>query len=161
MPDGFDEVVKIFGDPRPMLTPDGTLPPAEADRWERLILWRGVLRRALPIDGGGRKTIFRAHRLLVDLFEDAFDEIDRLGLTPLIHSFDGIYNFRRVRGAPTKLSLHAFGAALDLNASTNPLGGSGDMDLRIVDVFRARGFVWGGDFEDRKDPMHFQYAKNC
>jgi hypothetical protein len=54
--------------------------------------------------------------------------------------------------------LHAFGAAIDLNAAANPLGEQGSMDSRVIEVFEHFGFFWGGRFHGRPDPMHFQYA---
>jgi hypothetical protein len=159
VPNGWDEVVATFGDPGPYLSPDGSMTDDSKSAWERKTLARGTL--PYPVSLGpnaGEKTDFYAHRLLVDVFVGVFREIDRLGLRPAIHSWDGVYNFRPIRGTTRHLSLHAFGAAIDLNASTNPLGGSGDMDPRIIDVFRHFGFFWGGDFHGRSDPMHFQYA---
>jgi hypothetical protein len=32
------------------------------------------------------------------------------------------------------------------------------MNLQVVAVFEHFGFLWGGDFRGRPDPMHFQYA---
>src|SRR5947208_1262952 len=79
------------------------------------------------------------------------------GLRSAIKTWDGTFAFRAIRGE-THLSVHAFGAAIDLNAGTNPLGGPGDMSPDVIAVFQHFGFLWGGDFHVRKDPMHFQYA---
>ena len=72
-------------------------------------------------------------------------------------TFDGCFNNRPQKGG-TKLSTHAWGISVDLNAATNALGTSGDMDARVVEIFKEEGFVWGGEF-GRPDPMHFQYAR--
>jgi hypothetical protein len=32
------------------------------------------------------------------------------------------------------------------------------MDPDVVAIFQHFGFLWGGEFHLRKDPMHFQYA---
>ena len=56
------------------------------------------------------------------------------------------------------LSTHAFGIAIDLNNhkacwQCNPE----TQHPFIVEAFKERGFVWGGDFpEPYIDPMHFQ-----
>jgi hypothetical protein len=160
-PDGFEAIIATFGDPRPLLT-NGSLSPDNEIIWERQTLARGqfpfplALKRDDPSAGVARS--FQAHRRLVSVFEAVFAEIARVGLADAIHSYHGIYAFRPIRGINARLSLHAFGAAIDLNADTNPLGGDGDMNPDVVAVFKHFGFRWGGDFAGRKDPMHFQYA---
>lgn len=157
-PNGFQEIIATFGDPRPLVEPDGTMTPANLVRWERQILAPCPLPFTLRIGGGGGTIrAFQCHRLLVGVFEAVFDELDRTGKADGIRTWDGTFAFRPIRG-DTHLSVHAFGAAIDLNAATNPLGGPGDMDPGIVAVFQHFGFLWGGDFHSRRDPMHFQYA---
>jgi len=77
-----------------------------------------------------------------------------------VSHFSGSYNYRPVRGS-SRLSCHAFGAALDFDAERLPLGTgvpSSEMPQEVVDAFKAEGFFWGGDYRGRKDPMHFQLA---
>lgn len=80
----------------------------------------------------------------------------------LVHvgHFSGSYNYRPVRGS-SRLSCHAFGAAVDFDAEHLPLAQpvpSSAMPQSVVDAFKAQGFFWGGDYRGRKDPMHFQLA---
>lgn len=159
VPNGFNEIIATFGDPRPLLEPNGTITPMNLDRWERQILALCPLPFALAVGDGGGETIrsFHCHQLLVGVFEAVFDELDRRNLRGAIRTWDGTFAFRAIRG-DTHLSVHAFGAAIDLNAKTNPLGGPGDMSPDVVAVFQHFGFLWGGNFHGRKDPMHFQYA---
>jgi hypothetical protein len=159
VPHGFDEVIQTFGDPRPLLGADGTITPENEKIWIRRTLARGTLPFPIPIPGGGVKQRFLAHHLLVGVFEATFREIARRGLRGEVASWGGIYNFRPIRGR-RRLSLHAFGAAIDLNPETNRLGTEGDLSPAIVEVFEHFGFVWGGRFR-RRDPMHFQYARGC
>jgi D-alanyl-D-alanine carboxypeptidase/Putative peptidoglycan binding domain len=161
VPDGFDQIVATFGDPRPLMEADGTISHDAELRWQRQVLATGVLPFPIPLstDGStpGVKKKFSAHRKLVSTFVAVFTEIDRLGLRGQIRSWGGIYNFRAIRGAH-HLSLHAFGIALDLNPESNRLGEEGDMSADVVAVFEHFGFFWGGNFRGRPDPMHFQYA---
>ena len=76
-----------------------------------------------------------------------------------LHLYGGAYNFRLMRGG-TRLSMHAYGAAIDLDPSNNPLGkgwepGQGMIDMRVVKVFEDAGWVWGGRWH-RPDCQHFQ-----
>jgi hypothetical protein len=56
------------------------------------------------------------------------------------------------------LSLHTWGMAVDLNVPGNLRGTTGEMDRRVVAVFKKWGFAWGGDWS-YTDPMHFEMAK--
>jgi hypothetical protein len=63
---------------------------------------------------------------------------------------------KRVNG---DLSVHSWGAAVDLNADTNPLRLDGVVQTDIpplwVAEFEKRGFTWGGRWA-KPDSMHFQ-----
>jgi len=77
-----------------------------------------------------------------------------------MHLYGGGYNFRRISGS-AQLSLHSYGAAIDLDPDHNPLGkpwqpGTGMMPEPVVALFEAAGWKWGGRFNHRKDCMHFQ-----
>jgi hypothetical protein len=50
VPDGFEAVVRIFGDPRPLLSADGALLGANRARWEQDTLARGTLPFPIPLD---------------------------------------------------------------------------------------------------------------
>jgi hypothetical protein len=67
-----------------------------------------------------------------------------------------------VRGTTDKLSNHSSGTAIDLNASKHPLGKAGTFPAEKVPMIQALakkyGLVWGGDYRNRKDEMHFEIA---
>lgn len=72
------------------------------------------------------------------------------------------YCFRMVRGSTDKLSNHSSGTAIDLNATRHPLGKIGTFPNEKVPMIRALakkyGLIWGGDYKNRKDEMHFEIA---
>jgi len=77
-----------------------------------------------------------------------------------MHLTGGVYNFRAISGT-SRLSLHSYGAAIDLDPERNPLGkawdeNAGMMPMEVVDIFASAGWKWGGRFNGRKDCMHFQ-----
>jgi len=77
-----------------------------------------------------------------------------------VKNFSGSYNYRPIRGS-SRLSCHAFGAAIDFDAENLPLSkpvAITDMPQVVVECFKSAGFFWGGDYTGRKDPMHFQLA---
>ena len=82
----------------------------------------------------------------------------------------GGYNCRYISGS-TSWSLHAWGAAIDTNSATNPMGqnfwdGHGSdgkpYGTYLPDVWRGpypgHKFFWGLNWDSKPDPMHFQYA---
>ena len=75
------------------------------------------------------------------------------------------YAFRMVRGTTDKLSNHASGTAIDLNAAKHPLGQVGTFDPGKVPMLRALahkyGLTWGRDYKGRKDEMHYEISINA
>ena len=83
------------------------------------------------------------------------------------------FNFRVIEGT-TKLSLHSFGRAVDINPVQNPViyangviapegakylpqnKGTFTADNAIVQEFIRRGWHWGGNFDQPKDYHHFE-----
>lgn len=83
-------------------------------------------------------------------------KIDAAGVS----KYAGAYNHRMVRGSSTKWSNHAYGTAIDLNAEQNGLYAKGNMPQFVVDAFCRQGWMWGGWYQGRKDPMHFEAVDN-
>jgi len=75
--------------------------------------------------------------------------------------FGGVYNNRNKRGGTTK-SLHAWAAAIDLDADDNGFRNSwpmqSDMPMEIIEAFAREGWVSAAAFWGF-DPMHFQATK--
>jgi hypothetical protein len=87
------------------------------------------------------------------------EERRRLGLDQC----GGVYNFRTSRGS-SKLSTHAYAAAIDIDPVRNPLGkkhdaAKGMIPLPVVKIFEDAGAVWGGRWTKRPDAQHFQFAR--
>lgn len=153
-PNGWDQIVTTFGDIRKFILGDGTIDVA----WEQ-VLTAVVLPQPLPLswDFKTRVSRVRCHRVMAVPLGAVFFELHHRGLWKELHEYGGCYEFRTQRGSAEKLSLHAFGAAIDLNPSTNQQGRRGDIQPSVVAVFEAHGFTWGGRWT-RPDPMHFQFA---
>ncbi len=110
-----------------------------------------ITTEAVPILGA-----VTCNRLIFPQLRAALQEIVDLGLASEINpeEYAGCYHPRFIAGT-TKLSNHAFGLALDLNVPGNQRGTVGEMDRRVVAVFEAWGFTWGGHWR-YTDPMHFE-----
>jgi hypothetical protein len=66
--------------------------------------------------------------------------------------------FSRIVGTQLgSLSRHTWAQALDTNTVSNCQGCVPQMDCRIVRIFRAHNFAWGGNFLN-PDGMHFEWV---
>jgi hypothetical protein len=103
----------------------------------------------------------RCHRLLLPQLRAALGTLADADLGHLLDPGDygGCYLPRHIDWSPAaSLSMHAWGIAFDVNVSTNGLGAQPQLDPRVVEVFQAHGFTWGGDWR-RPDGMHFELAR--
>lgn len=125
------------------------------------------------------RTLY-CNRVIAPLLEKIFAEIYAHPDKPVINDI-GCYNVRAVSGGSSP-SAHAFGCAVDIN----PTAAAGDYgnglhmkaptkqewdalpDSRgkqelvyeggpVATAFKRYGFEWGGDFNSRKDNMHFSF----
>lgn len=86
----------------------------------------------------------------------AYPDLEEAGVT----EFDGLYTFRVMRGGH-RLSMHAYGCAIDINAAQNPFRSRRHLFQKnspIVECFEAEGWEWGGRWRS-PDAMHFQAAR--
>lgn len=105
--------------------------------------------------------------------------IDAYGLSDLLSMKDNntsAFNYRVVAGEE-RLSNHSYGLAIDINPIQNPYmkgeiilpyEGKKYLDRTIpekgkiqkngfcYEAFHSRGWIWGGDWDDKKDYHHFE-----
>jgi hypothetical protein len=106
----------------------------------------------------------RCHlRVHADL-QAALDEVAASGLAGAIdlvntNTYGGCFNprYARLSQSTGSISRHAWGMAIDMNTATNAQGYVPQMDCRVVRIFRAHGFAWGGNFLVA-DGMHFEWV---
>lgn len=80
------------------------------------------------------------------------------------------YSWRQAASGTGNISHHSYGLAVDINAAANPAvywGYKPDpnspyyINKQIVDIWKAHGFYWGGDWSTNYyDPMHFSYTNH-
>ena len=157
-PRGEKQIIDCFGDIKRYINQDGTI---DAMDWELNFMGFVNLPYPLPLawDLSKKIMVMKCHKKLVPVFSELFAEIVSDGLWEHIKTFGGCYNFRTQRNSVSKLSLHSWGAALDLNTETNQQGTPGDMDESLVKMFNKHNFEWGGTWSGKRiDPCHFQFA---
>lgn len=150
----IDDCYRRYG--RLQVAPEGGLLWREAPDWIK----------PLPVPDQiilryGGKPVYRIfcnldiHAPLAKAFQSLID----CGAHLELETFDGCWNVRWIRGMPGVPSLHSFGIAIDFNAKKNPLGGNGTWSDQFIACMKSAGFVYGGDFSKRPDPMHWELSK--
>lgn len=138
-------------------------PTVEPLAWERknMVVWKlpPLIDLAIP----ELPSKIYMHKKFVPVVENWFNALIEAGVSHEINTFDGCWNVRTKRGLRS-LSIHAWGMAVDLNASHNPLGLTREQCLKrglipFTDKFISvsRKYVdCGADWTTRPDLMHFQ-----
>lgn len=155
-PHGIEAIEKVYGDPHAFIREDGTVSPL----WDRRMV-AVPFPEQLPLGWkvAGMTVISSRARVNEAIAVETltlFRAWHKAGLWSKLVTFDGGYNWRSQRGSQ-KLSMHAYGGALDFNSATNQLGTPGDMDPRLVEAADGLGWTWGGEWS-RPDSMHFQWG---
>jgi hypothetical protein len=115
---------------------------------------------------GQRVTKTRCHKKVAASLLRVLTAIGQRGsgareILEAAEDYGGIYNFRNKRGG-TSLSVHAWGAAIDLDADDNtfkdPWPLVADMPLAIMEEFAKEGWQSAGAFWGY-DSMHFEATR--
>jgi hypothetical protein len=100
---------------------------------------------------------------VADKLRAVAEEIERLPakIKRFAYPSAGTFNCRTVRDTG-KRSMHAYGAAIDLNTKFadywlwSKAGYRNRIPFEIVAIFERHGFIWGGKW-GHFDTMHFEY----
>ena len=88
-------------------------------------------------------------------------QLDTRDSAEAVADYGGIYNFRQKRGG-SSYSVHAWGAAIDLDADDNTFRDSwpmkADMPLEVMEEFAREGWCSAGAFWGY-DAMHFEAVR--
>jgi hypothetical protein len=69
----------------------------------------------------------------------------------------GLARFARITQNLGSISRHSWAQPIDISTAANGQGTTPKMDCRIVRIFRAHNFAWGGNFLT-PDGMHFEWV---
>lgn len=100
-----------------------------------------------------------------DMLFQSFTAVQAASLQGYIKVYSGCLVNRPIRGS-NAISMHAWGAAIDLNASDDPMVIEplaeitpamrlGTWPQAFVNAMTSSGIFFGGNFINRPDPMHF------
>lgn len=119
-------------------------------------LQRNIVDRHVPLLGR-----VRCHKDFIPQLSTALATVIDEGRARFVKTdqYAGCFSPRFIgREAGGRLSAHAWGAAVDVNAAENPLGEEPTMHTDVVRAFQAAGFNWGGEWLI-PDGMHFEWAR--
>lgn len=143
-PSGKAGIISVFGEPCKPACENG----------------RAHLPAPLPLswEPNTHVSSFGCHEKMAGIFTAVFAEIHADGLWHLLEDYGGCHECRPTSSGK-KISTHAWGISIDLNTRSNADGAKPKMDSRIVAIFEAHGFTWGGRWAGKdRDGMHFQFA---
>ena len=105
------------------------------------------------------------HKLIVPALTLVFNEIwarcgqgqasvDKIGAS----DWGGCFDIRNIAGS-NNWSNHSWACATDISPTTNGFNtGHGTQSQIVISAFERQGALWGGDYHDRTDPMHFEFV---
>ena len=131
---------------------------------------RGQLAKVVWLPDNYGKTL-RVTRVngVADALRDVSAQLDKLPrrFMKYLRPSAGTYHCRTIAGTD-RFSVHAFGAAVDINAKygdywrwsnpepDEPLTHRNRIPWEIVEIFEQHGFIWGGKWY-HYDTLHFEY----
>lgn len=127
--------------------------------WRMVLAWDTAVRlRSIRVHKKAAESLGRVLARVWEAYDRDQAKVDRARM----HLYGGCYMFRLVRGGHS-LSIHSWGAAIDLDPERNGLGvpydeSKGMMPQTVVQCFMGEGWTWGGRW-GRPDAMHFQQPK--
>jgi peptidoglycan hydrolase-like protein with peptidoglycan-binding domain len=159
-----DEREKIYGKIEYVADPQPNNKEAVkiTNNWANDNIVSVVVPQLIGISGAPKSGKIYVHKKVADSLVKAFDQIEKQGLKDKLLTFGGAWVPRFIRGSRTVLSNHSWGTAIDLNVQWNMLGTTGALKgekgsvRELVDIFYENEFYWGGWFDGRCDPMHFE-----
>lgn len=135
------------------------------DDWQKKNIVIINIPQLIGVKGASKSGNVQFHEKSARQLQNLFKSWEDAGLRDRILSFGGTWVARFIRGSNTTLSNHSLGTAFDINVTWNALGTQGALKgqegsvRELVDIAVENGFLWGGWFKKRSDPMHFECYK--
>jgi hypothetical protein len=114
--------------------------------------------------GDKRVTKTRCHKKVAPSLGRILVKLGQLGTrdsAEAVADYGGVFNFRQKRGG-SSYSVHAWGAAIDLDADDNTFRDTwplkADMPLEVMEIFAREGWCSAGAFWGY-DAMHFEAVR--
>lgn len=96
----------------------------------------------------------RIHKHFWPVLHDAFTMLEQAGLHEEVRSYFRGHHLFHLQDSPV-LSVHSWGAAIDLNAELNPTGSMGAWTDKFIEAMQSNKVFCGQVWTGVKEPMHF------
>ena len=152
-PHGLDAVRHTYGDFKYAEMSGGNVRVIDGFERDNIITLHDVAGTGLGV---------QLHRKVAGLFELCFKEAVRRCPGYTVRMLGGYCPRHQSHIASNPLSIHSWGAAVDINWDTNPQGKPVRCDLPrpFISAFTEQGWLHGINFSI-PDPQHFQLATGC
>jgi hypothetical protein len=149
---GAQQAIDDALQPRPDAHLDKNL--FSSGRAQQLGISGGVGKNLTTIEAGGQSIQVNAQA--APHFKAFLDDLQSRGYK--IQTIGG-FDDRMKAGTFSSVSEHAYGNAIDINADRNPFRTSKtDMPANVSQIAAKYGLIWGGDWRNPVDPMHFEWG---
>jgi len=125
--------------------------PREAG-WEEKWLTRWAVREEFPWFPAKRLLL---HRDFKPMLAGAFADLESRGLHQEIQSCEGSFGIRHVAGPYSVLSVHSWGAAIDLNSGDDTQTSPTEWTIAFLDTMLSHRIFCGQLWQNCAQPGHF------
>lgn len=167
------EAAKIKYEDKQKFIWNGTVLPSSQDAVKKYLTTIEVK----IYDENGKSTTMKltVHKKLAGEFKAVFDDMYKIKFR-IKASQTAAYVWKTIIGTGT-VSQHSYGLAIDINWNDNPCFYNINTDVsngyggyqpgknqysvtkEVISIWKAHGFYWGGDWQGKKDTMHFSYTE--
>lgn len=157
------ELYKFYGIPD--RNADGSMDQAWVDEnivrivppYQMFMTWNQIPVKTIRVHRKVQSYLLKSLQGIGREFSSA--DISKYGL----NQFGGCLCEPRHRRGGDRLSMHSFGAAIDLAPDQNRFGriyqkDKDMMPMKAVEIFKDQGAKWGGMFRPTPDAMHFEWT---
>lgn len=167
------EAAKVsYGDKQKYIWGNGNPPLSQEDMKKYLTTIKVSI-----LNEKGKKTTMNltVHVKLAAEFKAIFEDMVKAKFR-IKSSATCAYVWKNIIGTGT-VSQHSYGLAIDINWNDNPCFYNTNVDVskgyggyqpgknkfsvtqKVINIWKAHGFYWGGDWSGKKDTMHFSYTE--
>jgi len=100
----------------------------------------------------------KVHKHFWPILKEAFIELSKTGLYKEIKTFNNCYELSYLCNSPV-LSVHSWGAAVDMNAEENPKGAIGTWSPEFIKVMEKYHICCGQTWNGNHNAMHFSMVE--
>jgi hypothetical protein len=129
------------------------------DNWER----DNIVTLKVRVRGPYKYRTVQLHQKIAPMFQDLMAVVYQQFPNYPIEQLGGFCPRHKMHDPARSLSVHSWGAAVDINWKNNPVSRKliTDFPPGFIDVFTGVGWTWGGNWRSVKDAMHVEFVRGA